>query len=184
MGFVLNSLGRDPGEEPPMSEYQYDQDGYLVQEGITLYPSLAGPSRLTLKHTYQAGNRVRTDASYLRYPSTTPQLAVVTYEYDLQKGNPNLPIDDLDVFGGQSPEKRMFVQYRKYHYSLYGKTNRNLVTRASVTKASEPERTTTYAYEYTFDVKERVASVTAIAKYFGYTSGSFIKNQRLFAYKD
>lgn len=147
-----------------LSKLKYDGDGYLSEEVNSFYYSYSGAT-VILKHTYSGGNRAKTIMTRADYD---PDSAVVTYDYDKTWYNPNLQYDDYQLIGDGSLSSGYFANYGKFHYSLYGKLNRNLLKTATCMVYTARNRalkaTSIYNYSYVFDDKKRVDSLTVTSQ--------------------
>ena len=147
-----------------LSKLKYNEDGYLSEEVNSFYYSYSGAT-VVLKHTYSGGNRTKTVMTRANYD---PDSAVVIYDYDKIRYNPNLQYDDYQLIGDGSLSSGYFADYGKFHYSLYGKSSRNLLKTATCTVYAAKNHAysiiRTYSYSYVFDSKKRVDSLTVTSQ--------------------
>lgn len=183
----LNKFGFVTSVNARISQYyrsdrlKYDADGYLVEEVYTFLSEEQYPS-VTMRHTYENGNR--TSTTMLR-PYWSSDSVVIVYDYDKTKYNPNIPYYDYPLQGDASLAAGFLADYGKYSFQFYGKPSKNLLMKASChlfvrgqPYSFDPQRT--YTHSYTFDAQKRVDTLSISAKanrYIGF-------HQRKFVYQD
>lgn len=173
-GHVLNN--RDNKNSTlffPSGKYQYNKEGYLTREDNQIYQQdRERNATISLLHSYLNGNRTETivylfdgNKSVADDPDDS---AIITYEYNLSKYNPNLPDDDYNVFGDWGMWGDFFVKYAKRHFSLYGRLNRNLIVSAKIYAHNSRQLSSVpyeeCKYKYTFDDKKRVKMIEVVGK--------------------